>query len=91
MYLFGGLRVTNKSVVTTVDRFSVATGEWGKVAEMRDVRVRFSACSFMRDDVYVIGGRIQGSAPESNCLTTCARWRRTTTLPTSGGACRTWW
>ena len=67
MYMFGGFRVTDMSVVATVDRYDVAIKRWEKVAAMRDARVRFSSCSFMRDDVYVIGGRIKGGAADSNC------------------------
>ena len=64
VYLFGG-RAADHGLIRTVDKYSPATNEWVKVADMPgevyryrvyfDVRQYFCACAFM-DKIFIIGG-----------------------------------
>ena len=56
IYFFGGAEnVLTLKVVTSVDKYSLSTKTWNKVADMIDGRHAFCVCSFM-DKIYLIGG-----------------------------------
>ena len=65
LYVFGGLNVYNNSV-TSVEKYSPAANAWERVAEMRNDRKHFCACTFM-NNVYVIGGILCGYHQTALC------------------------
>ena len=69
------------NALRSVEKYSLKTNRWQFVAETRDERELFCACSFA-DDVYVIGGRLRGEETGS-CLkfnTKSATWREATQM-----------
>ena len=55
LYVFGGGVGINNSLVTSVEKYSVASKTWSQVAELYDYRWCFCVCAFM-DKVFIFGG-----------------------------------
>ena len=53
LYAFGGR--TNNDYIKTVDKYSLTSKTWSKVADMTDNRKYFCICAFI-DKIFVVGG-----------------------------------
>ena len=65
IYVFGGKKINN-NWIKYVDKYSLTSKKWSKVAKMPDDRKNFCVCAFM-DKILVIGGD-KDEVPINSCL-----------------------
>ena len=65
LFVFGGCDINSRRVMS-VEKYSLTSKTWSKVAEMYDSRIVFCVCSFM-DKIFVIGGD-KDRIPINSCL-----------------------
>ena len=68
VYVFGGYKNRNGNVIQSVEKYSLLTNTWNKVAHMFDKLEGFCACAFM-DKIFILGAFYEkGDKVTSSCF-----------------------